>query len=185
MIMNFYQLLKERNKKKYFVLGIVTVVLLNIGLGDMTPVWAETVNLSTYYPAPFGSYDRLRLVPRDALEDECNVGTMYTDKETKLLQFCAESKDRTQWRPVSPITVERGNLTIIDKGDYSVTFEKAFTSIPLIQVYLIVKDEEAPGGKNVMMGNFFPVTKITPKGFVINHQVTSELLTVHWVAIGD
>lgn len=46
---------------------------------------ANTVTLSTYYPAPFGAYDRIRLVPRDSLSAEqfcrlpADVGTIYYD----------------------------------------------------------------------------------------------------------
>ena len=54
-------------------------------------VLAETVSLSTYYPAPFGMYDRLRLVPRNPLVGVCKVGTMYTENITNTLQYCAEN----------------------------------------------------------------------------------------------
>ena len=48
-------------------------------------LWAENITLTTYYPAPFGSYDRLKLVPRDSLpaDPNCNdaedVGILYYD----------------------------------------------------------------------------------------------------------
>jgi hypothetical protein len=47
-------------------------------------VAAEELHLTTYYPAPFGSYDRLRLVPRTSfLPGDCDepreVGVMYYD----------------------------------------------------------------------------------------------------------
>lgn len=49
------------------------------------PLSAGQVTLTTYYPSPFGSYDRLKLVPRDSLEldphcdDKGDVGIMYFD----------------------------------------------------------------------------------------------------------
>lgn len=49
------------------------------------PSFAGQFTLSTYYPAPFGSYDRLKLVPRDSmpLDPNCNdnndLGIMYFD----------------------------------------------------------------------------------------------------------
>ena len=51
---------------------------------------AETVTLSTYYPAPFGTYDRLRLVPRPVITGACPVGTFYTRSDTNELQYCAD-----------------------------------------------------------------------------------------------
>jgi len=45
----------------------------------------NVVKLSTYYPAPFGAYDRLKLVPRGSLplDPNCDglndLGTMYYD----------------------------------------------------------------------------------------------------------
>lgn len=51
----------------------------------------NTVTLSTYYPAPFGAYDRLRLVPRDHLGGVTNActaaeeGTLYIDQDNGYL----------------------------------------------------------------------------------------------------
>lgn len=49
------------------------------------PLFAESVTLSTYYPAPFGAYDRLKLVPRNTLpldpycDHKDDIGLMYYD----------------------------------------------------------------------------------------------------------
>lgn len=46
---------------------------------------AEELTLTTYYPAPFGAYDRIRLVPRESLsaDEHCrrekDLGVMYYD----------------------------------------------------------------------------------------------------------
>jgi hypothetical protein len=68
----------------------VRVVLLVACLTIFSPpLFAENVTLSTYYPAPFGSYDRMKLVPRDSLEldPHCNdvkdTGIMYYDNGLK------------------------------------------------------------------------------------------------------
>ncbi len=54
---------------------------------------AENVVMTTYYPAPFGVYDRLRLNPRSSnLSEPCEEGTLYVDPN-KRLQYCAS--DRT------------------------------------------------------------------------------------------
>ena len=68
---------KEKIIKVSFLIGGL-IVLASV-------LSAESVHLSTYYPAPFGAYDRLKLVPRDSLplDPHCNdkndLGTMYYD----------------------------------------------------------------------------------------------------------
>jgi len=72
----------------------------------------SVVKLSTYYPAPFGAYDRLKLVPRSTLpldpncDDESDLGTMYYDKGEETLAegiFVCQRirKDTLTWVPVS------------------------------------------------------------------------------------
>ncbi len=54
--------------------------------------FSETITLTTYYPAPFGTYDQLRLVPRAPFPgtDACQPGTMYirNDPTPILLMMC-------------------------------------------------------------------------------------------------
>jgi len=55
-------------------------------------VWAESVSLTTYYPAPFGAYDRLRLVPRTNAPN-CTAaleGLLYYDQTDQLLKICKD-----------------------------------------------------------------------------------------------
>jgi len=51
--------------------------------------WAGSVDLDTYYPSPFGNYDRLKLAPRTDPGPPCDPGTMYVDDTSTALQFCA------------------------------------------------------------------------------------------------
>lgn len=51
---------------------------------------AGSVSFSTYYPAPFGIYDRLRLPPRSALAEPCDAGTFYYETGVGL-RFCDEA----------------------------------------------------------------------------------------------
>jgi hypothetical protein len=55
-----------------------------------TSAFAESVTLSTYYPSPFGSYDRLRLVPRSEMTGTCQVGTFYARDTDNKLQYCKD-----------------------------------------------------------------------------------------------
>ena len=72
----------------------------------------NVVKLSTYYPAPFGAYDRLKLVPRESLplDPDCDgandLGTMYYDNGAGSLPegifVCQRiSEDTLTWVPVS------------------------------------------------------------------------------------
>ncbi len=72
----------------------------------------NVVKLSTYYPAPFGAYDRLKLVPRGSLPLDPNCdglndrGPMYYDKGegslTEGVYVCQRvSEDRLAWVPLS------------------------------------------------------------------------------------
>lgn len=59
-----------------------------------------SISLTTYYPAPFGAYDTLRLVPRDEpVCDENAAGTLYTDADGNLY-YC-----RNEGTSVSPVWV--------------------------------------------------------------------------------
>jgi len=88
--------------KKIFFLPLF---LLSFCLTQQS-LYAESITLTTYYPAPFGAYDRLRLVPRAPLDGEgaCNPGTFYVDNITNQMQFC--QSDRT-WGSVTGVWVKR------------------------------------------------------------------------------
>ncbi len=98
--------MKKRSIIKVAVLAGILVVL-------STVLFAENVvRLSTYYPAPFGAYDRIKLVPREflPLEPYCDVKrdlcTMYYNLGSKILAegvyVCQRvSKDQLTWVPVS------------------------------------------------------------------------------------
>lgn len=77
---------------------------------------AESLTLTTYYPAPFGAYDRLRIVPRDAaLTDPCDIGTIYADKNNaSKLQYCYPDVNPNQgkWGPLG------SSLWIADPDGY-------------------------------------------------------------------
>lgn len=74
-------------------LGVITLVGLCASWSLATASSAGEIKLITYYPAPFGAYDRLRLVPREALDsEECNHntwGTFYIDNELGAIVLCS------------------------------------------------------------------------------------------------
>lgn len=62
----------------------------------------ESLTLTTYYPSPFGVYDRLRLVPRLPAGLNCvglnDWGTIYYDSTLETLRICEDdSSGGGQW----------------------------------------------------------------------------------------
>ncbi len=70
-------------------------------------VLANQITLTTYYPAPFGAYDRIKLVPRESLpldpycNDESDLGVMYFDDGKGELvagiYACHLEEEQYQW----------------------------------------------------------------------------------------
>lgn len=59
-------------------------------------VFAESISLTTYYPAPQASYDVLRLVPQ-AAPSTCVQGDMYVDSTTLQPMVCKSDGTWTAW----------------------------------------------------------------------------------------
>ena len=68
-------------KLSLFLLVVVVTQIFSIA-------FAESITLTTYYPAPFGAYDRLQLVPRSLLFGSCLPGTFYLDNIVGDMHFC-------------------------------------------------------------------------------------------------
>src|SRR3989338_3197331 len=66
---------------------LILFLVLSFSAGGVS---AQSVQLSTYYPSPFGMYDRLRLVPRAELLGCCagDEGTLYVRNTDTSLRFC-------------------------------------------------------------------------------------------------
>ncbi len=61
---------------------------------------AEQLQLTTYYPAPYGAYDKLLLVPRTPLSGSCQTGTLYMEdigNGDGEIRLC----DKGIWAPIS------------------------------------------------------------------------------------
>ncbi len=103
---------------------IVKPILLTFSLLLMTSfAYADTLTLTTYYPAPFGAYDRMRLVPRSALVGACDIGTLYVDDGDFSLKICttgdwSTSSTMGAWEEV-PVG---GNIHIYPKNDGPTTY---------------------------------------------------------------
>ncbi len=67
----------------------------------------NSMTLTTYYPAPFGAYDTLLLVPRST-PPACQPGTLYVDSNGKL-QYCRSVSGTLTWGPVDQVWTQNGN----------------------------------------------------------------------------
>ncbi len=67
---------------KKFIVFLFLFFLFSLQL-----VSAESITFTTYYPAPVGAYDRIRLVPRAAMTGSCSIGTLYVTTTGDLL-YC-------------------------------------------------------------------------------------------------
>ncbi|MCK5580073.1 MAG: tail fiber domain-containing protein [Candidatus Omnitrophica bacterium] len=69
------------------------IILFALIVMATTAYAQSSMTLTTYYPAPFGAYDRMRLVPRQQLTGVCDIGTMYIEKVDNgedIYHFCRE-----------------------------------------------------------------------------------------------
>ena len=91
---------------KVMVLAGLLVVFSAVLFAD------NVVKLSTYYPAPFGAYDRIKLVPREFLplephcDDKNDLGTMFYNIDSEMLAegvyVCQRiTKEKLAWVPIS------------------------------------------------------------------------------------
>ncbi len=73
--------MKKINKKYLFIFIVMTSTL---------PAYAGNVEITSNYPAPFGTYDRIHLVPRADLTGPCQIGDLYVDGSNNF-QFCNDN----------------------------------------------------------------------------------------------
>ena len=79
----------------------VAMSVFLLGFPTLANAQANKVTLTTYYPAPFGAYDRLRLVPQTALgAGTCTAateGTLYIESVSKAINQCVSNA----WVPLA------------------------------------------------------------------------------------
>lgn len=65
------------------------------------------VSLTTYYPAPFGAYDRIRLVPRDDLGSDCTgfQGGIYVPRNGSFANNLLYCDSSSKWGPITGVFV--------------------------------------------------------------------------------
>lgn len=76
----------------------IIFIFLGIILSSSFCFAAETVTITTYYPAPYGVYNVLRLFPNDSFTPGAacaNNGEMYYDSSDNQFYYCS-----TNWKPL-------------------------------------------------------------------------------------
>ncbi len=127
--------------KKILIVSLVLIVNASLA-------FAGTLQIETYYPSPTGSYDSIRLVPRDSvppLPATCNPGTLYTlNSPTSHLQFCND--DGTWSNPPSAWTQTGTNLYPTDTDSSSITVSVGTASAAANPASLLYLNENADTG---------------------------------------
>lgn len=87
-------------------------------------LYADTLSLTTYYPAPFGSYSLLRLNPTtDASMGVCDTsktGQIYLSSDSNELKICSG----TAWGAASPWTLNNALKTVyLTKSDTDTAYK--------------------------------------------------------------
>jgi len=117
-------------------------LILLLLLVPATTADTETVTLSTYYAAPFGSFDRLRLIPRDIATmvcDDNSVGTLVVDQNNaNTIQYC---QNGATWGPLPGVWTQdlQDNVMLANddiNGDVTKTFVGIGTSTPVFPLTL-------------------------------------------------
>jgi len=91
--------------KRIVILALFTIFFLGFNVFIQAQ---ETITISTYYPAPSGVYQNLRLFPSATqLPANCNLnteGTLYYDNKTNQILACRKTEimpDVFTWQQLS------------------------------------------------------------------------------------
>ncbi len=127
-------------------------------------VYAGTLTLTTYYPAPFGSYSQVRLVPRAAISGACDVGSMYVDETNGLLMYCRD--DSTYGLLPTAWTQDSNSVFLTDVANYSTLKVGIGTINPDSQLQI-----ESQGS-----GATFKVDQMGGSAFTVNSQLSNSVI---------
>jgi hypothetical protein len=100
---------------------------------------AESVSLTTYFPAPVGIYDRLRLTPRSAInETSCDIGRLYVNADAgNVLYFCRDDGIDGAWGTLDAIWAQTADdIHLIDTTDPELKHVGIGTLVPELKLSL-------------------------------------------------
>lgn len=169
--------------------GIKTITFFAILSFIPLGVSAETITLSTYYPAPYGAYDRLKLVPRTALPATCEPGSFFASSDDdNALKYC---KDRDgdltpEWGSMEGVWDRDGETIFLDDAVIGTGLKVGIgDSTPSAVLEVVAFNGEHPlmvSSDNTSSGDYMI---IKPTGRVgVGNTAPSSKLTVKGVGIG-
>jgi hypothetical protein len=85
----------------------------------------ESITISTYYPAPYGVYQTLRLYPSDTqppcVSADTDSGTMYYDSGSGELMFCGRDiNGNLSWQSSTSLWIRSGNSVYLRNNAWRV-----------------------------------------------------------------
>ncbi len=86
---------------------ILSFILLALSFSKICT--ADSIQLTTYYPAPVGAYDRVSLIPQITLPTPCNIGSLMVEQSTSHLLYCHNVGGVGTWGPISQVWTTSGN----------------------------------------------------------------------------
>lgn len=180
------QMLPRNLTVLFFVIFILSVSFADeppkVSKTPEVPLEKRSVQLTTFYPVPHGSYGTVTLQPDEKeLVEPCAFGSLAVDSK-KQLNFCTEIKEKPRWVGVN-VRLERGSLELQEKDTYRVEFAKPFSDVPLIQTYVNAQDEQGSAVYPVVAPIL--LTDISNQGFEISYGGSENALKVVWIAVGD
>ncbi len=151
--------------KRLFILAFLG---LNLSTFAFAAATTNTITLTSYYPAPYGAYDRLRLVPRDTLGATCTdeqEGTLYIPNTTNVINQCQTSN----WVPVGNGLWERtivgANLlkfdSIADIDQYYLRDFALYGNVDVRQPYVGIGTNDPTSYLHILSGASNPAVSPT------------------------
>jgi hypothetical protein len=106
-------------RKKFIFFSVLFLTLTSTLTFFIPPVFSqstESITITTYYPAPYGVYQTLRLYP-SVEPASCQEGEMYYNKDTHQIMLCRQTAPNNfQWQPVGHWLLDASNLYPIDSN---------------------------------------------------------------------
>lgn len=110
--------------RNYYLNIKIPIFIVILAVLMVSVAFAEQLTLTTYYPAPFGAYDRLQLVPRVALpvadcDESGEVGTMFVDNSDYTILYCKDNGGSYAWGPLPGLWTQNAtDIYLSDKDAY-------------------------------------------------------------------
>lgn len=159
--------------KRFLILALLGLNFSSLAFAD--PV--NTVTLTSYYPAPFGAYDRMRLVPRAPLGagtcTAANEGTLYIPDSTFAINQCRAGT----WVPIGDglWRVERTSAnarfdSIADIDQYFLRNFGSYWDVDILQPYVGIGTDDPTAYLHIFRGANDPTPGVSPTFIRVQNQ---------------